>query len=234
MLIFVKTFERVLIVFSVILIAALVGACGVATPMPTATPTIAPSLTPIFASATPSPTSTTIPSPTITLTTTPDFCSAGQGQDHLMLVSEDRFTSLEPGGPRLFDRILVEQNPAWANFQQEVHGEIWSAGVTFHETAFGPELGTGVSPAVILVTYGVEKNWQIPANGDLRLEVDNIRTVLYQYDLDWILGKVNQSQYPTMANAASYALYRYFNGDLSKLETWCHTYVKVYGESPLK
>jgi hypothetical protein len=95
-------------------------------------------------------------------------------------------------------------------------------------------LGTGVSPAVILVTYGVERNWEIPASGDLRSEVDNIRAVLYQHDLDWILGKVDQSQYPTMANAASYALYRYFNGDLSKLETWCRTYVQVYGASPLK
>jgi hypothetical protein len=111
---------------------------------------------------------------------------------------------------------------------------MWSVGVTFHETAFGPELGTGVNPAVLLVTYGVDKNWELPTNGDLRSEVDSIRAVLYQHDLDWIMGNVNQSKYPTIANAATYALYRYFNGDLSKLETWCHTYVQVYGESPLK
>ncbi|MDL1912369.1 hypothetical protein FBQ81_17030 [Chloroflexi bacterium CFX6] len=198
-------------VFSIVLITLLVGACEGVTPVPTTTATIAPSLTPITPSITPTAT------PTITVTTTPDFCNAGQGRDHLMVVSEDRFTSLEPGGPRLFDRILIEQNPAWANFQQEVHGETWSAGVTFHETAFGPELGTGVSPAVILVTYGVERNWEMPANGDLRSEVDNIRAVLYQHDLDWILGKVDQSQYPTMANAASYALYVFFDHDTEKL-----------------
>lgn len=134
----------------------------------------------------------------------------------------------------MFDQILVERNPAWADFQQEVNGEIRSAGIIFHETAFGPELGTGVNPAVLLVTYGVEKNWELPANGDLQSEVDTIRAVLHQRDIDWISSKVDQSQYPSIVNAATYALYQYFNGDLSKLETWCGTYVRVYGESPLK
>ena len=132
-----------------------------------------------------------------------------------------------------FDRILAEQDPTWADFQQDVHGEIRSAGVVFHETAFGPELGTGVNPAVLLVTYGVERDWDLPANGDLILEVDGIRARLHQYELEWILKTVDRSQYP-VANAATYALYRYFNGDLSKLENWCHTYVQVYNESPLK
>lgn len=152
----------------------------------------------------------------------------------MRILSDNQFSALEPGGPRVFDQILVEQNPAWADFQQEVNGEIRSAGVTFHETAFGPELGTGVNPAVLLVTYGVEKNWELPANGDLRSEVDNIRAVLHQHHVDWISGKVDQTQYPTVANAATYALYRYFNGDVSKLEIWCCAYVQVYGESPLK
>ncbi|HEX9840594.1 MAG TPA: hypothetical protein VGA72_14685 [Anaerolineales bacterium] len=133
-----------------------------------------------------------------------------------------------------FDSLLVEQDSAWAEFQQDAHGEMRSAGVIFHETAFGPELGTGVNPAVILVTYGVERNWELPANGDLVSEVDRIRAVLHQHELEWILGEVDQSQYRPIANAASYALYRYFNGELSKLEDWCRTYVQVFDESPLK
>ena len=133
-----------------------------------------------------------------------------------------------------FDRILKEQNRAWADFRQNVQGEIRSAGVIFHETAFGPELGTGVNPAVILVTYGVEVNWELPANGDLISEVDDIRAVLHQHESDWILGKVDPGQYPPMANAATYALYRYFDADLLKLKDWCHTYVRVYNESPLQ
>lgn len=124
--------------------------------------------------------------------------------------------------------------PLWADFRQEDQGEIRGAGVIFHETAFGPEWGTGVNPAVILVTYSVERNWELPINRDLVSEVENIRAALRQHESDWILEKVDQSQYPMMANAATYALYRFFNGDLSKLETWCRTYVQVYHESPVK
>jgi hypothetical protein len=155
-------------------------------------------------------------------------------QESLLILSNDLFTALEPGGAVDFDRILMEQNPAWADFQQYDHGEMRNAGVIFHETAFGPELGTGVNPAVILVTYGMERNWELPVNGDLVSEVDSIRAMLRQYELDWILKTVDQSQYPSMVNAATYALYRYFNGDLSKLEGWCRTFVQVYGELPLK
>ena len=151
-------------------------------------------------------------------------------------MSQDAFAALGPG-PTVYDRILVEQNPAWADFHQFNRSEIRSAGVIFHEIAFGPaspELGEGVSPAVLLVTYGVDKKWKLPANGDLASEVDYIRAVLRQRERYWILGTIDQSQYPTIANAATYALYHYFGGDLSKLEDWCHTYVQVYSESPLK
>ena len=165
-------------------------------------------------------------------TATPDFCNLANSQEDIQIISGLRFTALEPGGPTLFDRILAEQNLAWADFQQDVHGEIRSAGVVFHETAFGPELGTGVNPAVLLVTYGVERNWELPINGNLVSEVDEIRAVLFQYRSDWVHGQVDPNQYP-VANGATYALYRYFNGDLSKLEDWCRTYVQVYGESPL-
>ena len=57
--------------------------------------------------------------------------------------------------------------------------------------------------------------------------------MLHEHELEWILGQVDQSQY-AVENAATYALYRYFNGDVSKLEDWCRTYVQIYQESPLK
>ena len=172
--------------------------------------------------------------PTIAFTPTPDVCNSALWQDKIQVISQDRFTALEPGGPTVYDRILVEQNPAWADFRQIDHGEIRSAGVIFHETSSGPELGTGLSPAAILVTYGVDRKWELPANGDLVSEVDYIRAVLRQRENYWILGTVDQSQYPMMLNAATYALYHYFGGDLSKLEEWCYTFVRVFNESPLK
>ena len=182
-----------------ILSAVLLVACGIATPMPTVTTTatLVPSLTP----STPSITSSPIP----TIISTPDVCNIAQGQDKIQVMSQDLFTALEPGGPTVFDRILAEQDPAWADLRQSDHGEIRSAGIIFHETAFGPELGTGVNPAVLLVTYGVDWNWELPANGDLVSEADRIRAALHRHESDWILGKVDQSQYPPIANAATYA-----------------------------
>jgi hypothetical protein len=156
------------------------------------------------------------------------------GKNQIQFLSSDLLTSLEPGGPRLYDQILVERNPAWAGFSQSIRGEIRSAGVIFHETAFGPELGEGVSPAVLLVTYGVEHNWELPANGDLFSEVDRIRAVLRRHESDWIRGTVGPDQYPMVANGATYTLYRYFDGDVSRLEKWCQTWIKVYGKSPLE
>jgi hypothetical protein len=212
--------KRVWIAFSVILSVFLLGSCGNIIPTPTVTVTVVPSLTSSALSITPSP----IPSST----PTPDFCSSSQWQDHMRILSDDLLTALEPGGPTIFDRILVEQNPAWADFRQYDHGELRSAGIIFHETAFGPEWGTGINPAVILVTYGVERNWELPANGDLVSEVENIRAALFQYRSEWVHGQVDQTQYPIVANGATYVLYRYFNGDLLKLETWCRTYVQVF------
>ena len=212
----------------------LLAACGIAAPAPTVTATTVPSLTPFIPSATLPPTSTTIPSPTITLISTPDFCDQSQWGDKIQILSNDLLTALKPGGPTVFDRILAEQNPAWADFRQDSHDEMRSAGVIFHETAFGPEWGTGINPAVILVTYGIERNWELPADGDLVSEVEQIRAVLFQHRSEWVHGEVDPSQYPMVANGATYVLYRYFNGDLSKLEDWCRTYVQVYDKSPVK
>ena len=242
MLVTMNNSKQILVLLIIILFGLQLTACGAASPVPIVIATTRPSFTPITPSIhrtiTPSLTPTLTPTliPTVTFTPTPDFCNSALLQEKIQIVSQSVFTAIGPG-PIVHDRILNEQNPAWADFRQYNHGEIRSAGVIFHEIAFGPpspELGEGVSPAVLLVTYGVDKNWKLPANGDLASEVDYIRAVLRQRERYWILGTIDQSQYPMIANAATYALYHYFGSDLSKLEAWCNTYVQVYGESPLK
>jgi hypothetical protein len=222
-----KAFKQIPELAMAIILLLILGSCGMATPVPPLPLTLFPSHAP-----TPSPSIT--PSPFPTTASTPDFCSSTLWQDQIQILFSDRFTALEPGGPRVFDRSLAEKNPAWTTFRQSVHGEIRSAGVIFHEIAFGPEPGTGVNPAVLLVTYGVERNWKLPENGDLFSEVDHIRAALHQHELGWILGTVGHDQYPMITNGATYALYRYFDEDRTKLEKWCRTWVEVYGESPLK
>ncbi|NPA72219.1 MAG: hypothetical protein GXO35_05245 [Gammaproteobacteria bacterium] len=153
----------------------------------------------------------------------------------IYVLSWDLFDTLRPGGPRTFDRILVERNPAWAEFRQEVEGAgLWTAGQIFSSFAWGYELGTGINPAVILVTYGVAYDWALPPDGDLASRVDAIREDLYQAHLEWFLGRVDRTRYPGITNGPTYALYRFFQGDLHKLEVWCRTFVEVYGIWPVE
>jgi len=214
-----------LVVTTAIISACLDKAAILVTPVSTSTARTVPSQTP-----TPSMT----PSPLPTITPTPDFCNSSQWKDEFEVISIDVLDGLEPGGPPLFDRILQNQNPAWAEFRQIQSGELRTAGVIFHETAFGHEWGIGINPAVLLVTYGVDYEWQIPRNGDLFWKVDGIRAKLFQYRSDLIHGRADQSRYPITAKGSTYVLYRYYDGDLSKLEVWCRTYVAVYNESPLR
>ena len=150
------------------------------------------------------------------------------------MLSTDQFGALKPGGPNTFIRILIDKNQAWADFQQEDHGEMRAAGKIFHESSCGPEMGMGANPAVVLVVYGVYNNWALPVDGDLVSAVYQIRDSLYHDETEWDFGDIDQSQYPPIANGATYALYRYFDGNKNQLETWCRTYLEVYGESPLK
>ena len=153
-------------------------------------------------------------------------------EEVINILSTDLFGALHPGGPNTFNQILIDKNPAWADFQQEDHGEMRTAGVIFHETSFGPELGTGVNPAVVLVTYGVQNDWKLPPDGDLVSEVDQIRDSLSQHEFEWFQAKVDRSQYPPIANGATYTLYRYFNGNRKELEKWSIEFSTVFNMSP--
>ena len=182
-------------------------------------------------------------SPTLKITSTqilpsatPDFCNPVHWNDGKILVlSNDLFDALRPGGPNEFDRILISQNTEWENFQQEIEemdGELWTAGQIFASFAWGYELGTGVNPAVILVTYGVKYDWELPEDGDLVSKVDQIRGQLHSFWGEIARNEIDLSQYPQIANAATYTLYRYFYEESRILEDWCQSYVIVFGEPP--
>ena len=198
-------------------------------PGPALTPTLTLGVT---ASPTVTATETTTPSPS----PTPDLCSPALWEKRgIYVLSWELFGALRPGGPRTFERILVEKNPVWRDFRQEIKGEgVWTAGQIFSSFAWGYELGTGVNPAVILVTYGVAYDWALPPDGDLVSRVDAIREALDQAYSAWYRGEVDRARYPQIANGPTYALYRFFQGDLHKLEVWCRTFVEVYGIWPVE
>jgi len=220
-----------------ILIVLMSSCIGMTKPAPTSSPKATQTSTILIKntpSITVSPTSTPFPFPTLTSTIspTPDICNPTLWQeDELYLLSTNLFGAMHPGGPSTFIRILIDKNPAWADFQQEDHGEMRAAGYIFYESSFGPEMGMGANPAVVLVVYGVKNNWAPPVNGDLVSVVYQIRDSLYHDEAEWNFGDIDLSQYPPIANGATYALYRYFDGNEQKLESWCRTYEEVYGES---
>jgi len=191
-------------------------------------------------SAEAAPSTSTIPpsfNPTVPATpsSTPDICRFEDWrEDGLFVLSTLQFHAYHPGGPAAIDRILISQNADWAGFRQEDHQELRSAGVIFHERSFGPEMGMGANPAIVLVTYGVDEDWELPEDGDLASRVEQIRDSLYQDEAEWEFGELDHSLYPPIVNGATYALFQYFDGDIHQLETWCRTYVDVYGESPLQ
>ena len=193
----------------------------------TDTPTIIPTSTPNL-----------LPTLTSTILPTPDICNPSQWKEEgIYILSPRQFDALSPGGPNTFDRILISQNPSWEGFLQEIKemdGELWTAGQIFDSYGWGSRLGKGVNPAVLLITYGVERNWELPTYGALVAKVVQIRTLLNRYESEWFRGEVDQSQYPAINNGASYALYRYYDGNQEKLEMWCRTYVDIFGESPIK
>ena len=179
-------------------------------------------------SATPPP-----PSQTQTLSPTPDICSSSHWQKNsINILSTVKFGSFGPGTSKIYDQILISHNPAWEDYRQKYQDKEWTAGVIISQYAFHPH-GKGVSPAVILVTYGVEHDWELPDYGALIAKVEQIRIFLNEYERQWILEEVDRTKYPPIKNGASYALYKYFEGDNNLLEEWCRTYIEVYEESPL-
>ena len=223
-------------------VSVLLTSCTVSpAEIPTATsqPTSLPSQT---LASVPSATKKPTTMPTLTTTSTqvspsptPDFCNPTIWQENdIYLLSPELFGALHPGGPNTFNRILIDKNPTWVDFQQEDHGEMRNAGVIFHESSLGPELGMGVNPAVVLVVYGIKNDWALPVNSDLVSAVYQIRDSLFQDELEWFQEKVDLSKYPPIANGATYALYRYYNGNEQKLESWCRTYIDVYGEPSIQ
>ena len=211
---------------------------GMTKPAPTSSPEA--TLTPtILIKNTPFITITPINTPPLTVTSiispTSNACNPSQWQgEGIYILSLSQFEGSDPGGPNAINQILISQNPVWGDFQQYDHGEMRTAGKIFHESAWGPNMGEGVSPTILLITYGVELDWELPPYGALVARVVLMRNLIYQYKSEWYRGEVDQSKYPPIKNSASYALFRYFDGDQEILEKWCRTYIDVFGESPLE
>ena len=214
-----------------ILINALIASCG-------SIETETPNFTLPMSSITPSPipSVTSLPTNTYTSTPQPDItpnCKIANDTGQLYLVSDQEFRDLRTA-PGELDQVLTVQYPEWANYAQIVRQDLQplSLGKIIMSASHDEMLGIQINPAVTLVTLGVTLGWQLPSNTDLYLKAQEISTELNRLSLDWEnpFDDSLRNQYPEIANSGTYAFYRYFKGDLSKLEKWCHTYVQFFGE----
>jgi hypothetical protein len=205
---------------------------------PTIITTTTSSPQPLVPLTTPSYTPSPIPLPTNTYTASPEpdiapNCRIANEGGRLYLLSGKEFSDLGTLEGEL-DRALVTHYPEWANYRQRVS---WSTQpVKLGEiivSASLDEYSRQINPAVTLVVLGESVDWQLPTNTDLFLRAQEISQELQQQfdDFDSVnpQNESLRSQYPEVANSATYALYAYFNYNLDRLQSWCNTYQQLFG-----
>ena len=82
------------------------------------------------------------------------------------------------------DEQLVLRNPLWQDFRQTVTTEPWTAGDIFVQ-GHGAPGEYGVNPSVLLVTVGMDLEWQLPSDGDLYSRVVEAGKMLYAHYDDY-------------------------------------------------
>jgi len=237
---FLRPIKRVLIVSLVILITIQLAACGIATPVPTVTAITTSSPTPIAPSITPSYTPSAIPLPTNTYTASlePDIapnCKIANEPGQLYLLSEKKFRDLRTTEGKL-NKALALHYPEWAHYTQMVSWDTQPVklGEIIVSASLNEQLNLQINPAVTLITLGESMDWQLPANTDLFLKSREISEELEGMALDWVNPQNEglRSQYPEVANSATYTLYAYFNYKLDRLQSWCNTYQRLFETPP--
>jgi len=126
------------------------------------------------------------------------------------------------------DVAVFSLHPQWEDFRQEVLGQSLTIGNVFEQAAFGgPEYG--VNPAILLIAVGMRLDWQIPSDGDMFLRAEQAAREMHPHYVAFYTEESVREAYPSIGNAATYSLYRFFATDLSRLQEWCTTYQTMFG-----
>jgi len=220
MLSLMDSLRRIFLIVALVLMATLFAGCGQVNPVPTATAGITPSPTSIIPTATrllPTLTPTPIPLPTCTpLPVT-----------YLLVIDESVYNDVDAGiesgakgAIKILQQAMDDYHPEWGQ-EGDLAGYVWD-----HSHA----QMIGINPRVLLVTTGVTLDWQIPNDHDVRDDIVQVGVTLTQHYRDFRFNEELQNDYPQVANAASYALYAFFDFDLEKLNMWQQEYDRMFGE----
>ena len=203
-----------LLVTTILCIATSLAGCEQATPSTTVTTAIAPNPTPVISPISPTPTT--------------DVCITPSWNTPWTLLSYDTFHTFGATSGEI-DEQLISINPQWRDFRQTIKTESWTAGDIFVQ-GHGAPGEYGVNPSVLVVTVGMELEWQTPSDGDLYSKVAETGKALYAHYQDYYTQEDVRNAYPQIGNASTYSLYAFFDYDLTKLETWRQEYDRIFGE----
>lgn len=129
----------------------------------------------------------------------------------IKILDDQVFFSLGPTDKEI-DQTLLKNFPNWGNFEQVIGGE--SEPSTVGEIVEAASLGgntSNLNPAVVLISLGVELDWELPLDNNLySLSLDSGRR-LYYFWHEWENPENShlRAKYPDLENAATYALYAY-------------------------
>ena len=160
----------------------------------------------------------------------------------LYILHNDVFNHRGPDGKEL-DMALFRMYSQWASFSQILgwYEEPLSAGRIIEE-ASSKEPDLQVNSAVTLVTVGMLLNWQLLPDADLfsqaRAVSERLDDLYWEYfnwkHFDDNQDKETQRHYQDAGNAATYAIYAFFEYDREVLSEWCETYQNLFGQSPFR
>lgn len=239
-------YRRIVVFLIILSIVLLVSACvDEDTPAPSNEPQVTQIINPtstIIPTTTRKPTitSTPIPTslPTSTSTLTPtQSCYTNKNDSKVFILHDDVF-SFARIDEEILDEVLSNNYPEWSSFRQKMdwYDEPVSAGTIIDDASFAERFA--LNPAVTLVTLGIQLNWDLPMDGDLFSPARSVGKKLDSHYWDYVFNEINDQiqtneKYSDVANAATYAIYAFFEYDQVILEDWCEIYIKLYDQSPL-
>jgi len=175
--------------------------------------------------------------PTSTSTSTPTQSCMTNEHLKFFILHDDVF-SYARVDEEILDNALTTNYPEWSSFRQKLdwRDEPVSAGIIFDDASFAETFQ--LNPAVTLVTVGLHLDWKLPTDSDLfyiaRSAGDKLDGLYWDYAFDDVDDQTQiKTEYPEVANAATYSIYAFFEYDQAILEEWCETYTNLYNQSPL-
>ena len=173
------------------------------------------------------------PQETSTVTSPLLSCQITDKNGKLNVLSDEVFFAWNASEDEI-NQALADNYPQWSTYQQNVpwRTQTASLGKIVLEASYQEKFA--LNSEVTLVTLGESFNWQLPLDSDLFEHSLLIaeRLVHLWHEFTHPDHEAIRSQYSEVSNAATYALYVFFDFDKEKLENWCNAYQNLFSTSP--